>query len=180
MPTFGTIYEDGLEIWGQHNDNNFQYEAFLNNFFEPTPNAGEVYLTRCGRRMEDIEVCEAGKTLKLSVVSAPGAASPSVEVEDDLGRRKILVNEQGDALVPFKKGFTFRLQVSSGGYIKPYLIYAVEPAQIKQIPNYADLIKSLAENPPDWTEKTFKEFQNRLETILNRDGVPKLFTSGIL
>jgi hypothetical protein len=175
-------FEDIEDRWLE--DTAGRYESRVSELLDLFPpraaHAGEVYLARSGRRMEDIEVCEVGQTLDLDVVSTPGTAEPLVEVEEDSGRRELRISSSGGIKVPFKKRGTHRLQVSSGGYIKPYSIQVVEPFQVEQMPDFAKLIQSLADNPPQWTEKTFDQFRVQLEAILGKAGVPELFVHGII
>lgn len=175
-------FEDIEDRWLEETAGRYEFRVSeLLDLFPPrAAHAGEVYLTRSGRRMEDIEVCEVGQTLDLAVVSTPGTAEPLVEIEEDSGRRELKMSSSGGIKVPFKKTGTRRLQVSSGGYIKPYSIQVVEPFQIEQLPDFAKLIKSLADNPPQWTEKTFEQFRVSLEAILGKAGVPELFVHGLI
>ena len=152
----------------------------LHDLFPPRAGAGEVHLTRSGRRMEDIEVCEAGQTLDLVVVSTPETAGPVVEIEDEDGRRELKISSSGGITMYFKKAGTGRLQVSSGGYIKPYSIQVVEFFHVEQLPDFAKLIQSLADNPPQWTEQTFAQFRVLLEAIVTNAGAPELFVHGII
>jgi hypothetical protein len=174
--------EDIEDRW--HEETAGRYESIVTDLFELFParpvQAGDVYLMRGGRRMEDIEVCEVGQTLDLFVVSAPETAAPVVEIEDEHGRHKLKITLTGAVTVPFKKAGTRRLQVSSGGYIKPYSIQIVEPFQIEQLPDFAKLIHSLSKNPPQWNDRTFQQFRSQLEAILGKAGVPGLFVSGII
>lgn len=175
-------FEDIEERWLE--DTAGRYEPRVTEILDLFPSraahAGEVYLTRGGRRMEDIEVCEVGQTLELAVVSTPGTAAPVVEIEEEPRRRELKMTPTGAVMVSFKKAGTSRVQVSSGGYIKPYSIQVVEPFQIEQMPDFAKLIQSLAENPPQWTEKTFEQFRIQLEGILGKERVPELFVTGII
>jgi hypothetical protein len=144
------------------------------------PLAGEVYLTRAGRRMEDIEVCEAGQPLDLAVVWTTDAAKPEIEVDDDGGRRALKLRAGGQLKLSFPEPITRRLQVSSAGYLKSYTIHAVEPFCAEELPDFARLIQSLADNPPQWTESTFSEFRGRLEKVLSRKEIPSVFAEGIM
>jgi len=161
-----------------------RYEAQVTDWFArfPTnlPSAGEVYLTRAGRRMEDVEVCEAGQTLDLSVVSTSGTLAPEIELEDNLGRRPLELRADGRIAVPFPKAATLRLHASSGGYLKSYTFHAVEPFSVEELPDFAKLIQSLADNPPQWTESSFSEFRTKLEAVLSTKDVPSVFTEGII
>lgn len=174
--------EDIEDRW--HEETAGRYESYVTELFDLFPvklvQAGDVYLLRGRRRMEDIEVCEVGQTLDLVVVSALETAAPVVEIEDEHGRHKLKITLTGTVKVPFKNAGTRRLQVSSGGYIKPYSIQVVEPFQIEQLPDFAKLIHSLSKNPPQWTETTFQQFRSQLEAILGKAGVPGLFVSGII
>ena len=175
-------FEDIEERW--LDDTASRYESRVTELLDLFParaaGAGGVYLTRSGRRMEDIEVCEAGQTLDLAVVSTPGTAGPVVEIEEEAGRRELKISSSGGIKVPFEKAGTRRLQVSSGGYIKPYSIQVVEPFQIEQLPDFAKLIQSLADNPPQWTAQTFAQFRVLLEAIVTNAGAPELFVHGII
>ncbi len=161
-----------------------RYEKHVAELFEQFPSssllAGDVYLTRGDRRMEDIEVCEAGHALELLVVSASGALEPEVEVSDDRGSRKVRLTSGGKLKLPFSKPGTLHVQVSSGGYVKEYTIHAVEPFSAEELPDFAKLIRSLADNPPNWSETTFSEFRSRLEGVLNHKSAPQTFTQGII
>ena len=146
----------------RHEDTPGRYESDLNQLFKLLPErpveSGEVYLTRGNRRMEDIEVCETGQMLDLVVVSNSNAAAPVVEIERETGWRELRITSLGVYNVTPEKTGTCRLQVSSGGYIKSYSIQVVEKLQIEQLPDFAELIKSLANNPPEWSATTFQEF----------------------
>jgi hypothetical protein len=142
--------------------------------------AGEVYLVRGGRRMEDVEVCEVGETLDLAVESKPGSAPPEIELLEESGNRRLKQRANGCISVPFKEAGCRRIQVSSGGYIKLYTIHAVEPFRVEELPDFAKLIQSLSDNPPEWTEATFGEFRARLEQILAKKGVPAIFADGVI
>ena len=161
-----------------------RYESPLVELFDRFPSraahAGEVYLTRGGRRMEDIEVCEAGQTVEFGVLGTRGTAEPVVEIEDEGRRRECAFNDKGLFRIPFPKPGVQRLHVSSGGYIRPYAIHVIEPVRLGQLPDFAKLIHSLAENPPKWTPQTFERFRSELEAILLNNQVPKLFAAGVL
>ncbi len=161
-----------------------RYETLVADLFAQFPAssllAGEIYLTRGGRRMEDIEVCEAGQSLDLAVVWTTDAAKPEIEVDDEGGRRALKLRAGGQLKLSFPKPITRRLQVSSGGHLKSYTIHAVEPFCVEELPDFAKLIQSLADNPPQWTESTFSEFRGRLEKVLNKKKIPAVFTEGIM
>lgn len=161
-----------------------RYDAMPAELFDRFPSrathAGEVYLTRGGRRMEDTEVCEAGQTFDFAVVGTLGTAEPVLEIEVDGRRRKCPLNEKGLISVSFPKPGVQRWQVSSAGYVKPYTIHVIEPVRLGQLPDFAKLIHSLADNPPKWTPQTFESFRAELQVILAKNQVPALFSSGIL
>ena len=161
-----------------------RYEDILSDLFGRLPpmilRAGEVYLVRAGRRMEDVEVCEYGETLDLGVESTPGSAPPEIEVQDETGSRPLKQRVNGHISVQFKETGLRRIQVSSGGYIKLYTIHAVEPFRVEELPDFAKLVQSLSDNPPEWSESTFGEFRERLETILAKKGVPRIFADGVI
>jgi len=161
------------------------YEARISNYLpDPSPlpaaPSGDVYLTRGGRRMEDVEVFEAGNTFELCVVNTKGAIPPEVEFENGNKLCRLEITSTDRVSVPFNTPGTRRLQVSSGGYVKAYSIEVVEPFKIDQLPDFAKLIKSLAETPPRWTPKTFDQFRNEIEGILREAKVPELFVTGIV
>lgn len=174
-------FEDIQERWLEETAG--RYESRLAEIFEAFParpaQAGLVYLTRGGRRMEDIEVCEMGHTLELDVVSTPGTSEPVVEIDEDSGRRELMRTTAGTVRVPLLKSGTRRLQISSGGYVKPYAIHVVEPLRLGQLPDFAKLIHSLSDNPPQWTEESFEEFRSKLASILATAAVPELFSLGL-
>jgi hypothetical protein len=161
-----------------------RYEAILSDLFGRLPpmvlRAGEVYLVRGGRRMEDVEVCEIGEALDLAVESKSGAAPVEIELLDDSGSRLLNQRADGHISVPFKQAGSLRIQASSGGYLKLYTIHAVEPFRVEELPDFANLIHSLSDNPPEWTEATFGEFRTRLEQILAKKGVPRIFADGVI
>jgi hypothetical protein len=163
---------------------NERYEAILSDLFGRLPpmvlRAGEIYLVRGGRRMEDVEVCEVGETLDLGVESTSGSAPPEIELRDESGSRPLKQRTNGHISVQFKETGCRLIQVSSGGYIKLYTIHAVEPFRVEELPDFAKLIQSLSDNPPEWTEATFAEFRARLEKILAKKGVPAIFADGLI
>lgn len=177
----GKHYEEIEERWIANTSE--RYERQVAELFSGLPPRlalpGETYLTRAGRRMEDIEVCEAGQTLDLAVVTTPGAVSASVELNGAAGRRTIAPKADGRIRLPLKRTGTLTLQVSSGGYVKNYTVYVIEPFQAEQLPDFAKLVQILAENPPEWTDATFDGFRRQLEVILGREGIPPLFIHGI-
>ena len=174
--------EDIEERW--YEETAVRYESYLSELFELLParpvESGEVFLTRGNRRMEDIEVCEAGQMLDLVVVSTSNAAAPVVEIEKESGWQVLRITPTGAFNLTLKKKGACRLQVSSGGYIKFYSIQIVEPFQIEKLPDCAELIKSLANNPPQWSSTTFQEFCGKLKDILEEASVPELFIRGII
>jgi len=160
-----------------------RYEARVAELFQAFPSrppqSGLAYLTRSGRRMEDIEVCEVGQTLELAIVSAPDASEPLVEIDEDSGRRELVRTKAGTIRVsPLKLG-ACRLQITSGGYVKYYAIHVVEPLHLGQIPDFAKLIHSLADSPPLWKPESFEEFRLKVASILATAAVPELFTVGL-
>jgi hypothetical protein len=161
-----------------------RYESRVSELLDIFPprvtHAGDVYLTRNGRRMEDFEVCEMGYTLDLAVISTLGTDEPLIEFGQDSERRELRISSSGRIKVLFTKTGTHCLQVSSGGYVKPYSIQVVDPFEIEQLPDFAKLLQSLADNPTQWTEKTFEQFRIQLEDILGKAAVPELFVRGII
>jgi hypothetical protein len=168
----------------RHEETAGRYESYLSQLFELLParpvESGEVYLTRGNRRMEDIEVCEAGQMLDLVVVAISNAAAPVVELEKETGWHELRITSLGAFNVTLEKTGTCRLQVSSGGYIKFYSIQVVEKLQIELLPDFAELIKSLANNLPEWSATTFQVFCAKLKDILEKASVPELFIRGII
>ena len=161
-----------------------RYEAMLADVFERLPpirlSAGVVYLLRGVRRMEDVEVCEVGEAFDFVVECQSGSAPPEVELLGDTGNGRLEQDANGRITVHFKEAGCRRIQVSSGGYLKLYTIHAVEPFRVQELPDFAGLIRSLTDNPPDWTEVTFGEFRTRLEQILAKKGVPTIFADGVI
>lgn len=159
-------------------------EARLGEIIQPTPLrvplAGEVFLNRSGRKMEDIEVCEAGQTLELTVNSIAGTAQPEIEIEDRDGRRQLKFDAKGKLKLRFKKAHSSQLIVSSAGYMKIYTLHIVEPFDATQLPDFAKLIQALTDNPPQWTDQSFKAFRIKLKQVLDAGAVPELFTQGII
>ena len=175
-------HEEVEERWVANTSD--RYEAMLADLFDRLPpvrpQAGEVYLLRGGRRMEDIEVCELGETLDLAVDSKPGSAAPEIELLDEVGSRPLRQKVNGHIAVSFKKAGCRRIQVGSGGFLKLYTIHAVEPLRVEELPDFAKLIQSLSDNPPEWTDATFGEFRARLEQVLAKKGVPAIFVDGVI
>jgi hypothetical protein len=173
-------FEDIEERWLEETAG--LYESRLSEVFDAFParpsQAGVVYLTRGGRRMEDIEVCEVGHTLELGIFSTPGTSIPVVEFDEDSGRRELGITA-GTVRVPLLKAGTRHLRISSDGYVKPYEIHVVEPLRLGQLPDFAKLIHSLSDNPPQWTEESFEEFRSKLASILAKAAVPELFSIGL-
>ena len=90
--------------------------------------------------MEDIAVFELGQILNLIVVSSPGAADPTVEIQDNIGRNLLKINSHGIVSVPCERLGVFHLMACSGGYIKRYEIHVVEKNQFSQLPDFAQPI----------------------------------------
>jgi len=130
--------------------------------------------------MEDIEVCEVGQTLSLKVVSAPGAAKPEVTIEEGPGRQKCQPRSDTSFELEFATTGLKCLQVNSAGYIKRYTVYAVEPFRVEQQPDFTQLIQTLTDYPPKWTDETFTVFRNQLEQVLRAHKAPQLFIDGIV
>ena len=175
-------FEDIEERWLEGTSE--LYESRVAELFErfpvAPPPAGEVYLTRNGRRMEDIEVCERGQTLNLAVSATPGAAEPAVDLEEGGRLTSVELRTDGSFKLEFETAGPKQLRVSSGGYLKLYSIHVVEPFQVEKQPAFAQLIRAMSDNPPRWTDETFAEFHNDLETTLNAHAVPQIFIDGIV
>ena len=161
-----------------------RYEALVADFFSQFPEkqflSGEAYLTRSGRRMEDVEICEPGQELDLAIVLPVGAFEPEIELQDEAKQRMLKPQPDGRLKLSFKKSGSHRLQIACGGFFRIYTIHAVEPFVVDEMPAFAKLIQSLAENPPHWTEATFSEFRIRLEEALSKSNSPAMFTEGII
>ena len=56
----------------------------------------------------------------------------------------------------------------------------VEPFQVEKQPAFAQLIRSMSDNPPRWTGETFAKFRDELEATLKAHGVPQIFIDGIV
>jgi len=146
---------------------------------EITSKAGEVYLSNRGQRMEDIAVFELGQILNLIVVSTPGAADPTVEIQDNIGRNLLKINSPGIVSVPCERSGVFHLMACSGGYIKRYEIHVVEKNQFSQLPDFAQPIHNQSENSWQWSQESFELFQISVESILRNSNLPELFIRGI-
>ena len=174
--------EDIEERW--LDDTRGRYESRLAELFlqfaSSLAPAGDVYLTRSGRRMEDIEVCEVGQSLSLKLISTPGAATPEVTIEEGSARQISRPRTDGSFPVKFVTPGSKRLQATSGGYIKSYTVYAVEPFRVEHQPDFTRLIHSLTDYPPKWTDESFGVFRNQLEKVLLAHTVPQLFIDGIV
>lgn len=174
--------EDIEERW--LDDTAGRYEARLAELFSLLPPrfdpAGEVYLMRAGRRMEDNEVCEVAQSLSLRIFRTDGAATPEVTIEEGAKRYAPRPRNDGTFDIQFSTVGQKRLQVSSGGYIKSYTIYAVEPFRVEQQPDVLQLLQSLTDFPPNWTDESFAQFRNRLETILRKLNTPPIFINGVV
>jgi hypothetical protein len=140
---------------------------------------GEVYLSNFGQRMEDIAVFELGQILNLIVVSTPGAADPTVEIQDNIGRNLLKINSPGIVSVPCERSGVFHLMACSGGYIKRYEIHVVEKNQFSQLPDFAQPIHNQSENSWQWSQESFELFQISVESILRNSNLPELFIRGI-
>jgi hypothetical protein len=174
--------EDIEERW--LDDNAGRYEARLAELFSLLPPrfdpAGEVYLTRAGRRMEDNEVCQVAQSISLQIFRASGAAAPEVTIEEGAERSAPRPRHDGTFDIQFSTVGQKRVQVISGGYIKSYTIYAVEPFRVEQQPDVLQLLQSLTDFPPNWTDESFAQFRIRLETVLRKLNAPQLFIDGVV
>lgn len=159
-----------------------QYEAAIGDLFHFLPRralpAGEVHLLRNGRRMEDVEICDVGDKLEVTIETSGGSAPVEVELLDRSGGKVIEPRADGHYAIPFKSAGPLTIQVRSGGFLKNYQIEAIEPKRVASIPALATLIQSLSENPPEWTPDTFREFRSQLELIL--EPFPQTFADGIV
>lgn len=174
--------EDIEERW--YEDNAGRYEARLAELFSLLPPrfdpAGEVYLVRSGRRMEDIEVCEVSQSISLGIFRSTGAAAPEVVIEEQTKRFTPRPRQDGTFDIQFLTAGQKRIHVSSGGYIKSYTIYAVEPFRVEQQPDVIELLHSLTEFPPNWTDESFDKFRERLEEALRKLNTPPIFINGVV
>lgn len=174
--------EDITERWLENTQ--ARYEDRLKELFErfpaPVSHAGEVYLTRQGRRMEDVEVCELGQELCLGVVVSDGTAYPALEVE--VGGRWQNVDFRGSETISFampnRGQQQFRL--TSAGYLKEYTLHVIEALRIEEQNDFATFIRQLSDNPPRWTEASFAAFRSQLQSILDQHRAPSLFVSGVV
>ena len=174
--------EDITERWLENTE--ARYEDRLKELFErfpaPVSSAGEVYLTRHGRRMEDIEVCEVGQTLHMAMVVKEGAAAPKCEIEVD-GRWQevsLMAGQTIDLLLP--QTAQRQLRVISAGYLKEYTLHVIQALRVESQPDFSRFIRELSDNPPNWSETTFADFRRQLEAILVAHNAPRLFIDGVI
>jgi hypothetical protein len=174
--------EDNIERWLEGTQT--RYEDSLNDLFAQfpaaLPRAGEVYLERSGRRMEDVEVCEARSELILAVVAAPGAATPVVELEEEGHWNTLQQLATGGFVILFPVPGQKHLRVSSEGYLREYTLHAIDPFRVEEQPDFSRLIRDLSDNPPFWTDESFTTFRRQLESVLATHRVPKLFSDGVV
>jgi hypothetical protein len=174
--------EDIEERW--LDDTEPRFEKQLSAILEFTPRsveiAGEVYLKRNGRRMEDVEIYNIGETLSLEIQCPERAAKPIVKLLTVEGYEDQRQTIGGRIIIKFDKTGTQQLQVASGAYIKSYTLNVVEPLAPDTLPDFAKLIQNLAENPPKWNSKSFGEFRVEVESILRESEVPQMFANGII
>ena len=175
-------FEEISERWLENTSE--KYDSALSNLIHRFParsaHAGEVYLNRNGGRMEDIEACMAGSMVKVRVIWEPGTAKPSLECEDDHGVLRSVPMVRNQASLLFKQVGTRRLQVSSAGYVKSYQVYVIQPFEAEKLPDFAELIRSLADNPPNWTDASFETFRRQLRLVLDRPEISPLFIDGLI
>lgn len=174
--------EDISERWLENTQ--ARYEDRLKELFMRFPalvsSAGEVYLTRHGRRMEDIEVCEAGQTLHLALVVKEGAATPKCEVELD-GRWQEIPLKAGLTIdLPMPQAAQRQMRVISAGYLKEYTLHVIQALRVESQPDFAKFIHELSDNPPNWNEASFADFRRKLEAILVAHNAPRLFMDGVI
>jgi hypothetical protein len=178
----GSFYEDIKDRWLEETSalHEARVRELIAQFPVPPPPAGEVFLTRRGRRMEDIEVCEVRQDMELAVVSTPHAAAPMIELEEGVSRRTIRPRASGGFQLTFRTAGLKQLRVSSAGFINAYSVHAVEPFRVEAQADFSQLIRTLTHNPPQWTEGTFALFRRDLEKVLDAHRVPQIFTDGIV
>lgn len=174
--------EDITERWLENTQ--AHYEDRLKELFERFPAqvslAGEVYLTRHGRRMEDIEVCEVGQTLHLAMVVKEGAAAPKCEIELDGRWHEIPLNASLTIDLPLPQAAQRQLRVISAGYLKEYTLHVIQALRVETQPDFARFIRELSDNPPNWNETSFADFRLQLEAILVAHNAPRLFIKGVI
>jgi hypothetical protein len=174
--------EDIEERWLE--DNAGRYEATLAGLFSFLPRradpAGEVYLTRAERRMEDIEVCEVAQPISVRIFPTTGAAAPQVVIEEGPKRFPSKPRKDGTLDIKFSTVGQKRVEVSSGGYIKSYTIYAVEPFRMEQQPDILQLLQKLTDFPPKWTDESFAQFRVKLEAVMIKLKAPEVFINGVI
>lgn len=174
--------EDITERWLENTQ--VRYENRLKELFErfpaPLARAGEVYLTRQSRRMEDVEVCELGQELVLGITVSDGAAVPTLEMEVEGRWQKIQPQGSGTVSLMMPQCGQRQLRIISAGYLKEYTLHVIEALRVEEQQDFAAFIRQLSDNPPRWTESSFAEFRNQLQNILSQHGAPALFISGVV
>jgi len=174
--------EDITERWLENTK--ARYEDRLKDLFAkfppPPSTAGNVFLTRHGRRMEDIEVCEAGQELELNLVASKDAATPKLEVEVSGHWQEVPIRGHSIVLLPMQFPCQRQLRVVSAGYLKEYTLHVIEALRIDEQPDFARFIREMSDNPPNWTEATFGEFRREVEAILSSHGASRLFIDGVV
>lgn len=174
--------EDITERWLENTQAG--YEDRLKELFErfpaPVSSAGEVYLTRQGRRMEDIEVCEVGQTLTLGIIVKEGAAKPKCEIEVEGRWQEVPLRADRTLALHLPSASQRQLRVISAGYLKEYTLHVVQALRVESQPDFAQFIRELSDNPPHWNEPSFAEFRHQLESILVAHNAPRLFIDGVV
>lgn len=174
--------EDITERWLENTK--ARYEDRLKELFERFPasvsSAGEVYLTRHGRRMEDIEVCEVGQTLHLAMVIKEGAAASKCEIEVDGRWQEVSVMSGQTMTLSLPVAAQRQLRVISAGYLKEYTLHVIQAMRVESQPDFARFIRELSDNPPNWSDITFADFRRQLQAILVANNAPQMFIDGVI
>lgn len=174
--------EDITERWLENTQD--RYENRLRELFDrfpaPPSQAGEVYLIRGGRRMEDVEVCELGQELRLGVVTRDEAAKPVLETEIGGRWQNVSLQDGNASLLPMRTLGQRQIRIILAGYLKEYTLHVIEPLRVEEQRDFATFIRQLSDNPPRWTEASFEDFRNRLRSILGQHHAPELFVSGVM
>ena len=87
---------------------------------------------------------------------------------------------KGNYTISSKTPATVKLRLRCGAYTKEHQIHFLETSSIANIPEVAELISALTENPPAWSTESFPPFRRKLDAILKKRRVPKQFGDGVI
>lgn len=176
-------YEDIEERYGD--DIRDRYDQYLKGIEEdrqPVPQlkSGEIWASHDGRRCEDYMAFPINTRILLRVETEAGCGPAVVELRDAVAARTLNADSTGNYTICSKTPTTICLVLKSGAHRKEYLIHFLKLESIDKIPEFGALLTTLADNPPSWSTDTFPPFREQLETILEKQSVPKQFADGVI